>query len=225
MTPAAMPTRIDVVRESQGADTPEGMTPAAMPTRIDRIEGTAVPLRGDDVDTDRIIPARYLKAITFDGLGAHAFEDDRASMPNHPFADPAYANASILLVNENFGSGSSREHAPQALKRWGVDACVGQSFSEIFLGNATAIGLPCATAAPEDVEALMAIAEKAPGTPMAFSVSAGSIEAAGRSVPLDMPAALRDALLGGQWDATGLLLEAFDDVRRVAARLPYVNGF
>ncbi|MYH31674.1 MAG: 3-isopropylmalate dehydratase small subunit [Acidobacteria bacterium] len=192
---------------------------------IDRIAGTAVPLRGNNIDTDRIIPARYLKAITFDGLGAHAFEDDRASMPNHPFANPAYAGASILVVNENFGSGSSREHAPQALKRWGIHACVGQSFSEIFLGNATTIGLPCATAAPEDIEALMATAERAPATPMVLSVDAQSIETAGRTVPLGMPAAVRDSLLTGQWDATGLLLADFDDVRRVADGLPYVAGF
>ena len=192
---------------------------------IDRVAGTAIPLRGNNIDTDRIIPARYLKAITFDGLGEHAFEDDRGSMPNHPFANPAYAGASILIVNENFGSGSSREHAPQALKRWGIDACVGQSFSEIFLGNATTIGLPCATAAPEDIEALMAAAEGDPATTMAFSVDARSIEAAGRSVRLGMPAAVRDSLLSGQWDATGLLLDRFDDVRRVATSLPYVQGF
>ena len=192
---------------------------------IDRIAGTAIPLRGNNIDTDRIIPARYLKAITFDGLGAHAFEDDRASMPNHPFANPAYAGASILVVNENFGSGSSREHAPQALKRWGIHACVGQSFSEIFLGNATTIGLPCATAAPEDVETLMAIAEQSPATPMVLSVDAQSIETAGRTVPLGMPAAVRDSLLTGQWDATGLLLADFDEVRRVADSLPYVDGF
>lgn len=192
---------------------------------IDRIAGTAIPLRGNNIDTDRIIPARYLKAITFDGLGEHAFEDDRASMPNHPFANPAYAGASILVVNENFGSGSSREHAPQALKRWGIDACVGQSFSEIFLGNATTIGLPCATAAPDDIETLMAAAEQLPDTPMVLSVDAQSIEAAGRRVPLGMPAAVRDSLLSGQWDATGLLLDRFDDVRRVADRLPYVEGF
>ena len=193
--------------------------------RIDRLAGTAIPLRGNDIDTDRIIPARYLKAITFDGLGEHAFEDDRASMPNHPFADPAYAGASILIVNENFGSGSSREHAPQALKRWGIDACVGQSFSEIFLGNATTIGLPCAAAAPADIEALMTTAEREPNARMVFSVDAQSIEAAGRTVPLTMPAAVRDSLLTGQWDATGLLLDRFDDVRRVADGLPYVNGF
>lgn len=192
---------------------------------IDRIAGAGIPLRGNNIDTDRIIPARYLKAITFDGLGAHAFEDDRASMPNHPFANPAYAGASILIVNENFGSGSSREHAPQALKRWGIDACVGQSFSEIFLGNATTIGLPCATARPDDIEALMAAVEQAPDTPLVFRIAARSVEAAGRTVALDMPAALRDALLSGQWDATGLLLDDFDAVRRVAAGLPYVAGF
>ena len=192
---------------------------------VDRIAGTAIPLRGNNIDTDRIIPARYLKAITFDGLGEHAFEDDRASMPNHPFANPAYAGASILIVNENFGSGSSREHAPQALKRWGIDACVGQSFSEIFLGNATTIGMACATAAPGDIEALMAAAEQSPDTPMVLSVDAQSIEVSGRTVPLGMPAAIRDSLLTGQWDATGLLLDRFDDVRRVAGGLPYVDGF
>ena len=192
---------------------------------IDRVAGTAIPVRGNNIDTDRIIPARYLKAITFDGLGAHAFEDDRASMPNHPFANPAYAGASILIVNENFGSGSSREHAPQALKRWGIDACVGQSFSEIFLGNSTTIGLPCATAAPADIETLMAAVEREPGTRMAFSVDTQSIEAAGRRVALAMPAAVRDSLLTGQWDATGLLVDEFDDVRRVADGLPYVDGF
>ena len=195
------------------------------PRSIDRIAGTAIPLRGNNIDTDRIIPARYLKAITFDGLGEHAFEDDRGSMPNHPFANPAYAGASILIVNENFGSGSSREHAPQALKRWGIGACVGQSFSEIFLGNSTTIGMPCATAAPGDIEVLMAAAEREPDARMVFSVEAESIEAAGRIVRIGMPGAVRDALLTGQWDATGLLLADFDDVRRVADGLPYVDGF
>ncbi len=193
--------------------------------RIDRVAGTALPLRGNNIDTDRIIPARFLKAITFDGLGEHAFEDDRQSMPNHPFANPAYARASILVVNENFGSGSSREHAPQALKRRGIDACVGESFSEIFLGNATTIGLACATAAVADVEFLMAAAERDPETPMVLSVDARSIQAAGRTVPLDIPAGVRESLLTGQWDATGLLLDDFDAVRRVAAGLPYAAGF
>jgi len=193
--------------------------------RIDRIEGTAVPLRGDDVDTDRIIPARFLKAITFDGLGEHVFEDDRRSMPDHPFENRSYAGASILLVNANFGSGSSREHAPQALRRWGIRACVGQSFSEIFQGNATAIGLPCATAAAADVELLMRAVEQTPDLRLAFSVAESSVEAAGRVVPAGMPAAVREAFLDGQWDATGLLLDDFAAVRRVGAGLPYVAGF
>ena len=194
-------------------------------TPIDRVEGTAVPLRGDNVDTDRIIPARFLKEISFDGLGAHVFADDRRSMPGHPFANPAFAAASILLVNENFGSGSSREHAPQALMRWGIGACVGQSFSEIFLANSTTIGLPCATAAAADIEALMAITENAPTTPMALSVRTRSITAGDRTVALRFPAAVRDSLLTGQWDATGLLLSEFEDVQLVASRLPYVTGF
>lgn len=192
---------------------------------IDRIAGAAIPLRGDNIDTDRIIPARYLKAITFDGLGAHAFEDDRASMPDHPFANPAYDGAAILVVNDNFGSGSSREHAPQALKRRGIAACVGESFSEIFLGNATTIGLVCATAAPDDIAFLQSAAERDSTARMALSVAALTIEAAGRTVPLSVPAAVRDALLTGQWDATALLLDNFDDVRQVAGSLPYATGF
>ena len=193
--------------------------------RIDRVEGTAIPLRGNNIDTDRIIPARFLKAITFDGLGEHAFEDDRRSMPDHPFANPAYAGASILIVNENFGSGSSREHAPQALKRRGIGACVGQSFSEIFLGNSTTIGLACATASAADIELLMAAAERDPEAVMTLSVEARSIQAAGRTLPLNIPAAVRESLLTGQWDATGLLLDDFDTVRRLGASLPYVGGF
>ena len=192
---------------------------------IDRVEGTAIPLRGDDIDTDRIIPARFLKAITFSGLGDHVFADDRRSMPGHPFADPSYAGASILLVTRNFGSGSSREHAPQALMRWGIGACVGQSFSEIFLANATTIGLPCLKAARDDIESLMKAAEDDPATPMAVSVRDLSLTAKGRTIGLRLPAAIRDALLTGQWDATGLLLRRFEDVQHVASRLPYLGGF
>ncbi|MXY22905.1 MAG: 3-isopropylmalate dehydratase small subunit [Acidobacteria bacterium] len=193
--------------------------------KIDRIEGTALPLRGNNIDTDRIIPARYLKAITFDGLGAHAFEDDRESMPDHPFANPVHDAAAILVVNDNFGSGSSREHAPQALKRRGIAACVGESFSEIFLGNSTTIGLVCATASAQDIAFLQSLAEKAPSTRMTLSVEGLTIVAAGRSVELAVPDAVRHALLTGQWDATGLLLDDFEDVRGVAGSLPYATGF
>ena len=197
-----------------------------MPTReIDRVEGTGIPVRGDNIDTDRIIPARFLKAITFDGLGGHVFEDDRAAMPDHPFSNPAYAGARILLVNENFGSGSSREHAPQALKRWGIDACVGESFAEIFRGNSLAIGLACVTAPRDVIGGLMTRVEAAPGTPLALSVSERVLAVDGQPVVVTVEDQVRDALLAGTWDATGLLLDDFDVVRGVASRVPYVRGF
>ena len=190
-----------------------------------RIDGTAIPVRGNNIDTDRIIPARFLKSITFEGLGDHVFEDDRQSMPNHPFSNPSYAGASILLANENFGSGSSREHAPQALKRWGIDACIGESFSEIFLGNATTIGLPCATASAADIKMLMDAVEQTPATRLSLRIDALLVETAQLSQPVVIPAAIQESFLTGQWDAIGLLLDQFDQVRQVAAALPYVKGY
>ena len=190
-----------------------------------RIDGTAIPVRGNNIDTDRIIPARFLKSITFEGLGDHLFEDDRQSMPNHPFSNPSYAGASILLANENFGSGSSREHAPQALKRWGIDACIGESFSEIFLGNATTIGLPCATASAADIKMLMDAVEQTPATRLSLRIDALLVETAQLSQPVVIPAAIQESFLTGQWDAIGLLLDQFGQVRQVAAALPYVKGY
>ena len=193
--------------------------------RIDRVEGRGIPLRGNDIDTDRIIPARFLKAITFDGLGDHVFEDDRRTLKDHPFADPRFEGATILLVNENFGSGSSREHAPQGLKRWGIDACIGESFSEIFRGNSLAIGLPCATADHMDLESTMRCVEDVPDARLRVSVSALTLQILDRTISLEMSSGMRDALLNGQWDATGLLLDRFEQVRAVADNLPYLNGF
>src|ERR687895_884514 len=122
--------------------------------RIERVEGMAVPVRGDNIDTDRIIPARFLRSVSFEGLEEHLFEDDRAQASDHPLANPRYASASIMLVNANFGCGSSREHAPQAIRRRGIRAMVGESFSEIFFGNSVALGMPCVTARPVDVDRL-----------------------------------------------------------------------
>ena len=192
---------------------------------IDRIEGTAIPVRGDNVDTDRIIPARFLKAITFDGLGDHVFEDDRLAIPVHPFSNPAYVGARILLANENFGCGASREHAPQALKRWGLDACVGESFSEIFKGNSLAIGLACVTTSPKVIDRLMTFVETTPASILRLSLADLVLEVDGALVPIDVEAPVRDALLAGTWDATGLLLDDFDVVRGVASRVPYIRGF
>ena len=196
-----------------------------MSSQIDRIEGSGIPLRGDNIDTDRIIPARFLKAITFDGLGDHVFEDDRAALADHPFSNPVYRQAKVLLANENFGSGSSREHAPQALKRWGIEACVGESFSEIFRGNSLAIGLACVTVSREAVEQLMSLVEAAPDTPISLSLQDRSLSADDLRVEIGVDNSVRDALLNGTWDATGMLLDDFDVVRGVAERVPYIRGF
>src|SRR5206468_11206723 len=134
---------------------------------ISHIEGRALPLRGDELDTDRIMPARFLRAVSFDGLERHLFEDDRAADPGHAFNDPRFAGASILVVNANFGCGSSREHAPQGLVRAGIRAVVGESFSEIFQGNAAMLGMPCFAAAHDDVVRLQTLLESSPETPVA----------------------------------------------------------
>jgi 3-isopropylmalate/(R)-2-methylmalate dehydratase small subunit len=191
---------------------------------VTAVAGRAVPLAGDDIDTDRIIPARFLRTVTFEGLEAHVFEDDRKAAA-HPFDDPRFAGASILIVNSNFGCGSSREHAPQALYRRGIRAVVGESFSDIFFGNAVMIGLPCLTASGDDVRALMAAVEAAPDTELAIDLTAGTCRGAGRTVPAALPPNVRDAFATGAWDTTGLLREQFDEVEAVAERLPYVSGF
>ena len=192
--------------------------------RVGEIRGTGLPLRGDDIDTDRIIPARFLKAITFEGLQDHLFEDDRAQAANHPVSNPAYAGARVMLVQSNFGCGSSREHAPQAIYRRGIRLVIGQSFSEIFLGNSVALGMPCPTASRETTEALIAAVERDPSTELAVDLGSMTVTAAGQTFPLALPAAAREAFLDGSWDATGLLLEDYDQVRAVAARLPYVTA-
>jgi 3-isopropylmalate/(R)-2-methylmalate dehydratase small subunit len=196
---------------------------------ITRIEGRALPLPGDDVDTDRIIPARFLVSVTFEGLGQHAFEDDRAGRRGtgtpHPFDDPAHAAAAILLVNRNFGCGSSREHAPQALRRWGIRAIVGESFSEIFFGNSVALGLPCAVAAPADVRTLQKAAAREPEQTFVLDLAERSVTAGPARVDVSLPDSVRDAFLTGLWDATGLLLERYQEVEAVARKLPYVSGF
>jgi len=193
--------------------------------KIERIEGRGLPLRGNDIDTDRIMPARFLRAVSFEGLERHVFEDDRAADPKHPFDDPRFKGASILIVNGNFGCGSSREHAPQGLARFGIKAIIGESFSEIFQGNATMMGVPCLLADRASIERLQSLVERAPETAIAADIEAGAVKAGDLTIAAAPPAATRDALLTGQWNPTAMLLERFDDVRGVAARLPYVAGF
>lgn len=192
---------------------------------IQNATGRAVAVRGNDIDTDRIIPARYLRAITFDGLGEHAFEDDRKSNPDHPFDNPAYRGAAILVVNANFGCGSSREHAPQALMRWGIRAIVGESFAEIFLGNCTAMGMPCLTAPPEDIATIQDAVGAHPLREMAVDLQNKKLTFGPLEIDLQIAESNRLQLIEGAWDATGMLLEARDATRAVAAKLPYVAGF
>ena len=192
--------------------------------RITAVEGRALPLRGDDIDTDRIIPARYLRTVSFEGLEQHVFEDDRKSS-RHPFDDGRYGGARVLVVQGNFGCGSSREHAPQALYRWGIRAIVGESFSDIFFGNAALIGLPCLSAARADIDALMALVEQEPRTDVRVDLTNLTCRAGALTCAVTVAAAVRDAFVAGTWDTTGMLLEDFDRVRAVAARLPYLTGF
>ena len=193
--------------------------------KILTVDRRALPMRGEDIDTDRIMPARFLKSVSFEGLERHVFEDDRLAAPDHPFGDPRFAGASILIVNANFGCGSSREHAPQGLVRAGFRAIVGESFSEIFLGNSAMIGMPCFVASRDAIEALQRLIEKAPATSIGADVASGVITADTLNVPGAVPPALRDGFLSGQWNPTAMLLDHFEDVRAVAARLPYVRGF
>jgi 3-isopropylmalate/(R)-2-methylmalate dehydratase small subunit len=198
-------------------------------SKINRVHGRALPLRGNDIDTDRIIPARYLKTITFEGLERHVFEDDRQQLAErgtaHPFDDERFRGATILFVQANFGCGSSREHAPQAIARRGIRAIVGESFAEIFFGNALMMGLPCVTVTPENLERLMARADAQPDTEFVLDLTTSSIAAPGLSVEIMLPEATRAALMSGNWDATGLLVDRYDEVEAVAARLPYVSGW
>ena len=194
--------------------------------RVSEIVGRGIPVRGEDIDTDRIIPARHLRSITFDGLERFLFEDDRKDTRGvHPFDDERYRGGTVLLVNRNFGCGSSREHAPQAIQRWGIRAIVGESFSDIFFGNAAVIGLPCATASRADLDALMTAVENTPSTGLTVDLERMVCEYGSTRFSIGMPPNTRDAFLSGAWDTTGMLLERFDEVREIAAALPYMDGF
>jgi 3-isopropylmalate/(R)-2-methylmalate dehydratase small subunit len=204
---------------------PSGSTAQA----ISRIEGRALPLRGDDIDTDRIMPARFLVGVSFEGLEKHVFEDDRkaAVRPHnrHPFDVAQYQGANILIVNSNFGCGSSREHAPQGLHRWGIAAVIGESFAEIFFGNSVMIGMPCVTAASDDVRTLMDLVEKNPKAHVTIDLAAGVCETGSFRCAVTLPPNARDAFTTGAWDSTGMLLDHYEQVDSTAAALPYVSEF
>jgi len=192
---------------------------------IASVTGTAVPVPGHDIDTDQIIPGRYLRCVTFDGLGGHLFEDLRVNAEGralgHPLDDPRFQGATVLLTGRNFGCGSSREHAPQAMYRHGIRAVVAESFAEIFFGNATTLGMPCVCAKRPDIRSIAETVAAAPGTEVTVDIERLEIRFASRSVPCTIPAASREAFVSGTWDALETLLANAEAVQAVARRLPY----
>jgi 3-isopropylmalate/(R)-2-methylmalate dehydratase small subunit len=197
--------------------------------KIAAISGSAVPIRGNDIDTDRIIPARYLKEPTFARMGDYPFFDERfdpsGKKKDHPLNDPEYRGASILFVNKNFGCGSSREHAPQALYRFGIKAIVGESFAAIFAGNCTMMGLPAVVVGAKEIDQLIKSVEENPRTDYTVDLEKKTISYGNQIFTFDMPETYRTALTQGYWDSTALLRANLDQVKLTAAKLPYMSGF
>ena len=190
-----------------------------------QIIGRSIPMPGNDIDTDRIIPARFLRSVTFEGLEEHLFEDDRRQAPDHPFNQECYRGASVLLVGQNFGCGSSREHAPEGLRRWGIRGILGRSFAEIFIGNCTAIGIPCLALEAEALDWLMEAVERSPDQEVVLDVENRLVRFADRAVPATISDGHHNMFLTGTWNATLVLLEAGDEIERVANGLTYVSGY
>ena len=191
---------------------------------VDEIGGTCVPIRGADIDTDRIIPARYLRTVTFEHLGSHAFEDDRKD-GLHPFDNPSFADAKILIANANFGCGSSREHAPQALMRWGIKGFVAESFAEIFFGNCTTLGLPCVVASAKEIKQLQSFVEDDPSQYVEMNIVSRIVSYEDKIISVNIPDGVREQLITGTWDSLGQLIDATDQVSATASSLPYTSNF
>ncbi len=191
---------------------------------IKEIEGRAMPLPGNDIDTDRIIPARYLRSVTFEGLGEEVFKDERfnddGTPKPHPFNEERYRGATILIVGRNFGCGSSREHAPQALMRFGIKAIVGESFGEIFAGNCTSLGIPVCTADQSSLGELQKLVENDPQLSFRLDLEAKQLSFADRTIRLEINPSARTALLGGTWNTLDELLQNEAAIEAVHRKLP-----
>jgi len=193
---------------------------------IKQVTGRAVPIPGDDVDTDRIIPARFMKCVTFDGLGEYAFHDVRfdgeGNPKPHPLNEERFQGATIMLVGSNFGCGSSREHAPQSLHKFGVRAIIGLSFAEIFFGNATTLGIPCVSMEEGGLRALTEMVDAHPEQELTIDIERKQIVFSGNELDLVMNESARESLLSAEWDALALLLKDAEEIDAVAERLHYV---
>jgi 3-isopropylmalate/(R)-2-methylmalate dehydratase small subunit len=195
-----------------------------MVSEVKSVSGRGIPLVGDDIDTDRIIPARYLRCVTFDGLGEHVFADDRIGLKGeHPFDQPQFQGAKILVVNRNFGCGSSREHAPQAIAKWGIQALIGESFAEIFFGNCVAMGIPCLTADAVNVKQLQEILTTNPQASMTVNLETMQVQCGDFSAPISMSEGAKNMFVSGTWDACGQLVARAAEIRSTASKLPYMN--
>ncbi len=194
--------------------------------KITSLTGRAVYVPGNDIDTDRIIPARFMKCVTFDGLGEFVFfdvrHDPQGNKIEHPIDKPAHKGATILLSGANFGCGSSREHAPQAISKAGFKAIIAENFAEIFFGNSTTLGMPCVTAAREDIAKIAAAVEADPQTEITIDLVKLEARFAGQTVKIAQRESARDALVNGRWDAIGELIDGKADVLKTAATLPYL---
>jgi 3-isopropylmalate/(R)-2-methylmalate dehydratase small subunit len=194
--------------------------------KITSVTGRAVNVPGNDIDTDRIIPARFMKCVTFDGLGEFVFfdvrHDPQGNKIDHPIDRPQHKGATILLSGANFGCGSSREHAPQAISKAGLKAIIAENFAEIFFGNSTTLGMPCVTASREDIAKIAAAVEADPQVEVTIDLVALEARFAGQTVKIDQRETARDALVNGRWDAIGELIDGLPDVRVTAAKLPYM---
>jgi 3-isopropylmalate/(R)-2-methylmalate dehydratase small subunit len=194
--------------------------------KITSVTGRAVTVPGNDIDTDRIIPARFMKCVTFDGLGEFLFYDVRKNADGtdrvHPLNDARFKGATILISGANFGCGSSREHAPQAIQKYGFKAVIAENFAEIFFGNSVTLGIPCACAKREDIAKISAAVEKDPKTEVVIDVAKQEIRFGGLSVPATFRETARDALVNGRWDAIGELLDGIPAVKETAKKLPYL---
>ncbi len=195
--------------------------------KVRKINGRSVYVPGNDIDTDRIIPARFMKCITFDGLGEYLFYDVRKDLDgndkNHPLNEPRYFGASVLISNANFGCGSSREHAPQALYRYGFRAVIAESFAEIFFGNCCALGIPCVVATQESIKSLTELISVVPETEISIDVVNSEVCAGDLKFAVNIPSGAKEALMNGKWDPIEELQEAEEPIAHLVTELGYLK--